>query len=60
MSEIKGQLLGVLLVLAVFGAAITAATAIMSQTSTKVAEEIENFSVESPVDDGDFLTYYNN
>ena len=46
MAEIKGQLLGILLVLAVFGAAVTAATAIMSKTSEKVTTEVENFDVD--------------
>ncbi len=57
MSEIKGQLLGILLVLAVFGAAITAATAIVSSTSQKVTEEVENFEVDSSANSGALLTY---
>ena len=57
MSEIKGQLLGILLVLAVFGAAITAATAIVSSTSQKVTEEVENFEVDSSANSGALLNY---
>ena len=59
MAEIKGQLLGILLVLAVFGVAVTAGAAIMNATSSKITSEIETFDYNVFLDE-DLLTYSNN
>ena len=60
MAEIKGQLLGVLLVLAVFGAALTAGVSIMTKTGAKVTEEIESFDPNASESDSGLLSYYGN
>ena len=48
MSEIKGQLLGIVLTVALFGIVSAALVVAFQNTSKKVAEEVEKNTVEIP------------
>ena len=65
MSEIKGQLLGIIIVLMVFGAVSAAMVVVFRNLTAKVEEQVENgiskatdsSSAESIYHLGDFISY---
>lgn len=47
MSEIKGQLLGIILVLAIFGAVSAGLAAVFAKTSDSIATQVETIATDT-------------
>jgi len=49
MSEIKGQLLGIVLVVTIFGAVSTALVAAFNSATKTVTQAVEDYSIKDPL-----------